>query len=140
MRMPRSRHGRHQSARLLHLLVDAGVVGHLHLVDGDGVRRHFDRLGHIGAPVVLRLLHHAGDEVDIDVLETEAAGVAPGAVDFVAAVGAAVDLQDVVVKILEAHGQAGDADLAQRVELALVERAGLGLEGDLYNVSYCILK
>src|ERR1043166_5298590 len=70
-------HRRHQFARGLHLLVDGGVIGNLHLVNRHAVRRHFDGFTHALAPVCLRLLHHAGNEINVDLIagmveETEA--------------------------------------------------------------------
>ena len=53
-----------------------------------------------------------------------------GAVDLRRAVRAAVELEDVVVEVLDAEAQPRDADVADRLELGLGQRARLALEGD----------
>ena len=60
----------------------------------------------------------------------EVAGPAVGAVDLVLQVGPAVVLQDLRLEVLDAQAQPGDAELAQRFELVLLQRARLALEGD----------
>ena len=122
---------RDEAAAGLHVLVDAGVVGDFHLVDGDAVGGQLEGLGDVDLPVVLGFLEHAGDEVDVDLLEPFGADAFVGAVNFLGAMSAAVDLQDAVVEGLDPEGQAGDADVLDRGELAGVEGAGLALEGDL---------
>ena len=59
------------------------------------------------------------------------ARVSVGAGDFLAVMRAAVDFQDVVVKIFHAQAQARHAQFADGLELVVGERARLGFEGDL---------
>jgi hypothetical protein len=53
------------------------------------------------------------------------------AIDLGRDVGAAVGLQDLVVEVLDAERQAGDAEGAHRLDLRLRQRPRLAFEGDL---------
>ena len=86
----------------LHLLKDGGVVGDLHLVDGDTVRIELNGFAHAFAPVGGGLSDHAGNQVDIDLREADGAREAVRGSDFLRSMGAAVNLQDVVIEILNA--------------------------------------
>ena len=81
-------------------------------------------------PIGLRFLDHARDQVNIDLGKLQFAGEGVGAGDFLAVMGAAVDLQDVVVEIFHAKAQAGHAHLADGVEFVAGQRARFALEGD----------
>ena len=48
--------------------------------------------------------------------------------------GPAVLLQHVVVEVLDAQAQPRDAQLAERLDLRLGERARLALEGDFFGL------
>ena len=104
------------------------------MVNCNTVRCHLDGLGHTGFPVILCLLQHAGNQVDIDLLETHLAGVLIRAVNFPTAMGAAVDLKDVIVEILHAQAQTRHADLVQRLQFLIRQRARLALEGHLLHL------
>ena len=52
-----------------------------------------------------------------------------GAGDFLAVMGAAVDLQNVVVEIFHAQAQAGHAHFANGLELVAGQRARFAFEG-----------
>src|SRR4029450_13288459 len=66
-----------------------------------------------------------------DLREGERACAGVGLLDLARAVRPAVDLEDVVVEVLDAEAEARHAHLPDRGELALGQRAGLALEGDL---------
>ena len=85
---------------------------------------------HASLPVVPVLADHAGDEVDVDLREAEVARPAEGAVDFVFEMCPAVELQNLRLEVLDAEAQPRDAELAERLELVLLQRARLALEGD----------
>ena len=125
---------RHEPPLRLHLLVDVRVVGDLHLVDRHAVGRQLDGLPHAIPPVLLRLLHHAGDQVDVDLRELQLAGEMVGAADLARAVGPAVDLQDVIVEVLHAEAQARDANLPDDLELVVGQRAGLAFKRHLLGL------
>ena len=120
----------HQLSFGLHLPVDARVVGHLHLINGHRVGFHRHRLGHGLLPLFRSLLHHAGDEVDVDLGEADFPGVGVGPLDLLGAVGASVDFQDVVIEVFDAQTQSGDTHFADGPQLVIGECAGLGFEGD----------
>src|SRR5205807_10580251 len=107
------------------------VVGNLHLVDGDAVRRHRDRLLDARLPAFVRVAHHAGNQVDIDLGEAGGARKVVGAVDLFRAVRAAVELQDALLDVLHPEAKAGDAQVTDELDLRLGERARLAFEGDL---------
>ena len=121
---------RDQFALGLHALIDARVVRHLHLINRHrvGLERH--GLRHRLAPLLLRLLDHAGDEINVDLREADLARVIVGANDFLRAMRAPVDFQNVIVEVLDAKAQARHAHVANGLELVVRERAWLGLEGD----------
>ena len=81
----------------------------------------------------LGLLDHARDQIDIDLRKAELARAAVSAPDFLRAVSASVDLQDVIGKIFDAETKARDAQLADRLELVVRERARLAFEGHLLD-------
>ena len=80
------------------------------------------------APVVPCLADHAGDQVDVDLLEAEFACPAVGAVDFLFVVRPAVVFQYLVVEIFDAEAEAGHTQFAQGLELVLLQRARFALE------------
>jgi len=61
-------------------------------------------------------------------------GVGVGSVDLLGPMGAAVDLQDVVVEVLDAQAQPGDPKIADRPELVIGEGSWLALERDLLGL------
>ena len=78
------------------------------------------------APVFVGLLDHAGDEIDVDLREADRAREVVGADRFRSRpMRAAVDLENVAVEVLDAEDEPRDADLAERAELLLGQRAGL---------------
>ena len=83
---------------------------------------------------MLRLLDHAGDEVDIDLREAQPLRELIRAPDLRTSVGAAVNLEDVVIEVLHAEAQPRDADLAQHLEFLLAQCARLALESDLLRL------
>ena len=82
-------------------------------------------------PFVFGLAQHAGDQVDVDLRETDGTRVAVRPEDLCGAVRAPVQFQDVVVEMLDAETEPRDAHPANRAELRLGERPGLALERDL---------
>ena len=128
------RHGRDEFAFGLHLLIDAGVVGHFHLVNGQRIGLKRDGLGDGFLPQLFRLLDHAGDEIDVDLREANLAGEGVGARDFLRAMRASVDLQDVIVEVLDAEAEPRDAEFANGLQLVVSERAGFCLEGDFLHL------
>src|SRR5262245_49516066 len=72
---------------------------------------------------------HAGDQVDVDLREAEAAGEGVGAGDLRRAMGAAVQLEDVIVEVLDTEAQARHADVTDHRQLRLGQRTRLALEG-----------
>ena len=66
--------------------------------------------------------------------KADLAGVGVGAMDLLGAVGAAVDLQDVVVEVLDAQAEPGDSEVPDRLELVVGEGSGLALERDLLGL------
>src|SRR5947208_1752712 len=66
--------------------------------------------------------------------KTDLARRGVGADDFLAVMGAAVDFEDVVVKIFHAQAQARDAHLADRLEFVAGQRARLALERDFLGL------
>ncbi len=87
-----------------------------------------DRLGDALLPVVPRLADHAGDEVDVDLVEAEVARPAVGAVNLVFEVRPAVVFEDLRIEILDAKAEARHAQLAQCDELVLLQGARLAFE------------
>ncbi len=85
------------------------------------------------APVRFGLFDHAGNEVDVNLREPNAARVVVAANDLAAVMGAAVDFQNVIVEILHAQAQARDAQLANGLELGIGQRARLGFESDFFR-------
>ena len=110
---------------------DRRVERQLHLVDGDAVGVELDRPAHRLPPFVFGLAQHAGDQVDVDLRETDGTRVAVRPEDLCGAVRAPVQFQDVVVEMLDAETEPRDAHPANRAELRLGERPGLALERDL---------
>src|SRR5207253_9503289 len=100
-----------------------------HLINRHAVRRKSDGLPDALTPVVPSLADHAGDEVDVDLLESQVSGPAERAVDFLFKVGPAIELEDLWIKVLNAQAQSRHAHFAERFELVLLERAWLALEG-----------
>ena len=125
------RHGSGILVPVAHALVDGRVVGHLHLVDGHALGVELEYALDAVRPVGLGLAHHAGDQVDVDLVEAGGADEGPGAVDLGRAVRAVVGLEDVGVEVLDPQAQARDAEVAQQLDLALLQGAGLALERDL---------
>ena len=82
------------------------------------------------APVRVGLAEHAGDQIDVDLREAERARLLVDAVDLRRAVRAAVQLENPIVEVLDAEAEPRDAELAERGELGIGERARLALEGD----------
>ena len=66
--------GSGNTAGLPHLLKNGRVVGNLHLVDGDTIRILLDRSLDAFLPVLRSLIHHSGDEIDIDLIKAESLG------------------------------------------------------------------
>ena len=97
--------------------------------------REVDRLRDADLPVVPRLADHAGDEVDVDLREAEVARPAVRPVDFVFEMSPAVVFEDLRLEVLDAEAQPGDAHVAERFELVLLQRARLALEGDFLGAS-----
>ena len=124
------RHRRHQFARRFHFLVDGGVVRNLHLVNRHAVGRHPDGPAHAVAPVGLRLLDHARDQVDVDLGKAQLAGVFVSPRDFLAVMGPAVDLENVIVKIFHSQAQARHSQVPDRFELVAGQRPRLAFESD----------
>src|SRR5262249_18214430 len=48
----------------------AGIEWQFHLIDGHAFRRHADSFAHAVAPVVPIFAHHAGNQIDIDLIKT----------------------------------------------------------------------
>ena len=63
-------------------------------------------------PLVPGFADHAGDQVDVDLIEPEIARPGVGAIDFVGEMGSAVGFQNLVVEVLDAQAQARDAQVA----------------------------
>src|SRR5262249_44980295 len=105
----------------------------LHLIDGHAVWRKRERAIDARAPVLVRLAEHAGDEIDVDLRESQLARERVGAVDFGRAMGAAVQLENPAVEVLDAEAEARDAEIPDRAELGLGQRARLTLERDLFR-------
>ena len=116
-------------AEHLQLLGEDRVERQFHLIDRDAVGRKSDGLPDTFPPVVRALADHAGYEVDVDLIESQIARPAEGAVDFLFKVGPAIELEDLWIKVLNAHAQSCHAHFAERFELVLLERAWLALEG-----------
>ena len=79
------------------------------MVTLSGVER--DGLAHAFAPVLVGLAHHAGDQVDIDLRKSDGAREPVGRLDLLRRVGAPVGLEDLVVEVLDAQAEAGDAQI-----------------------------
>ena len=110
------------------LLREDRVERQFHLVDGDALRCQGQRLGDALLPVVPRFADHAGDQVDVDLVEAEVARPAVGAVDLLLQMRPAVVFENLRIEILDAQAEARDAQLAQRFQLVLLQRARLALE------------
>ena len=82
-------------------------------------------------PVLFGLAEHAGDEIDVDLRKLERLRELIRAEHLGRAMRAAVQLEDVVVEVLDAEAEPRHAQVADRGELALGQRAGLALERDL---------
>ena len=76
--------------RFLHLFEDRRVVRDLHLVNRDAVGRFFDRGADTALPVFGSLVHHPGNQIDIDLIKTERLGKSEGAVGLFRAVRPAI--------------------------------------------------
>ena len=109
-------------------------MGHFHLVDGHAIGIERERLFDRVAPGRLRVAHHAGDQVNVDPVESDLAGPFVRTEDFGRPVGPSASLQDVVVEVLDAQAQARRAQGLDRFELALLQRARLTLEGHFPSV------
>ena len=55
-------------------------------------------------------------------------------VDFLGAMRAAVDFEDVIVEVLDAQAQARHAQILDHLQLAFGERARLAFEGDFFGL------
>ena len=115
-------------------MADGGVVGQLHLVDGDAVGVELDGLLDRRPPLRVVVAEHPRDEVDVDLGEAQALREAVGPEHLGRAVGAAVQLEDAVVVVLDAEAQPRHPQLADLGQLRLGEGARLALEGDLLGV------
>ena len=82
------------------------------------------------APVGVALADHAGDEIDVDLREVEPPRLPVDPVDLRRAVGASIELENSIVEVLDSQAEPRHAELAQRGELRIAERARLALEGD----------
>src|SRR5262249_3077758 len=71
---------------------------------------------------------HAGDQIDVDLIEADVAGPAVSAVDLLFEVGPAVEFEDRRLEVLDAEAEARHAHLAQRFELVPLQRAGFAFE------------
>ena len=98
---------------------DRGVEGHFHLVDGDRIGVHRDGLFDGRFPFVFDFAQHAGDQVDVDLLEADLAHPLVGAEDFGRLVGAAVGGEHLVIEMFDAQRKASDADLLDRLQFGL---------------------
>ena len=116
-----------------HLAVDAGVIRHFHLIDRDRIRLKRDGFGNGFAPLFLRLLDHAGDEINVDLREANLAGKGVSAGDFLRAMRAAIDFEDVIVEVFDAEREPRDAEVADGLQFVIGERAGFGLERDFLD-------
>lgn len=94
--------------RFVHVLRKDRVIRQLHLVDGDALGCELQRLLDAILPVVPGLTHHACDEVDVHLLEAEFLAPAVGFEDFRGTMGSAIDLEDAVIKVLDAQAQSGN--------------------------------
>ncbi len=98
------------------------------MIDRDAVGIQLDGLLDAPRPVLFRLAQHAGDQVDIDLRKVQRPGELIGPEDFGRAMGAAVDLENPIVEVLDAKAEPRDAHVANGRELALRESAGLALK------------
>jgi hypothetical protein len=121
------------SGTLQHIAADRRVEGQLHLINGDTVGCELDRFLDAALPVLLGLAEHARDEIDVDLRKAERLRILIRAENLCRPVRAAVHLENVIVKVLDAKAQPRDAQIANRGELRLGERARLALEGDFFG-------
>ena len=85
-------------------------------------------------PVGFGLAEHAGDQVDVDLREAEAARRVVSAADLGRSMRAAVELEDAIVEVLDAEAEPRDTHRADRGKLGFGKRAGLAFERDLFGV------
>ena len=78
------------------------VVRQFHLINGDAFRVHRDRLADAVPPVVVRFADHAGDEIDIDLVEADIPCPTIGPIDLVLEVRPTVELQDFRFEVFDA--------------------------------------
>ena len=75
-----------------------------------------------------------GDQVDIDLRKAYGPRQVIRLIDLFRPVGAAVDLQNLIVEILDPEAKAGHADILDDLQLAFGDGSGLALEGDLLGL------
>ena len=110
---------------------DSGIERDFHLVDGARVGIHRNGFGDSLFPLVGSLPEHPGDQIDIDLREADlpCPGISPA--NLRRAMGSAIDPEHLIVEMLDAETQPRYADLLDRLEFGLFERAGLALKSHL---------
>ncbi|MNZ83191.1 hypothetical protein D3C78_1019130 [compost metagenome] len=93
-------------------------------------RAQRDGLAQVAQGVVQRLVGQAVHQVEVEVVEPGIARHVGGANRFVTVVNAPQGLKLGLLEALDADRQAIDAQLPVGLELLLLERPGIGLEGD----------
>ena len=104
------------------------------MVDRDAVGFEGECLFDRALPRLERLANHAGNQIDVGVWEVGGLDPVPGPEDFGREVGPAVRLQDHVIEVLHAEGDAGHPQGLERLDLRLGERARFALKGHLLGV------
>ena len=112
------------------IAADRRVERQFHLIDRHAVGRQFQRLLYRGAPVVIGLSQHAGDQVDVDLWEVERAREFVGAENLRRAMGAPVHFEYPIVEALDPKTEARDPHPADSGELGLGQRSRFALESD----------
>ena len=115
----------------MHLVIDRRVERDFHLVDRDAVGRQVDRLADAVLPVLLGLVEHSGNQVDVDLGESDPPGGFVRLIDFSGKMGPAVALENVVVEVFDAQAQPGDA---QGMQMSPASR-GLSVPGSHSKVT-----
>src|SRR2546430_14426695 len=83
----------------------------------DAIGRELERLADTLTPVGLGFLDHAGDQIDVDLGKTNLTRIVIRARNFLAVMGAAIDLEDMILEVFDAEAQPGNAQFTNGFEL-----------------------
>ena len=104
------------------------------MVNRHAVRRILDRLFDVTLPVLLGLLDHARNQIDIDLIEAFRLGPLVGPAHFFRAMRPTIDLENVVVKVFNTQTQARHPDIFNRRELARIQGSRFTLKGHFLGI------